>query len=297
MKKYSDFKSIKKVDIEEFSGLENEVFFAPWHETEITPIRLMRFGITYPNKDYYIKRAPSPCFIIEYIVSGSGYLEINGEKHTLKAGDAYIIHQGDFCEYYADKENPYTKYWINLECMYFFTEVLRLYDINDRLIRGIDLSGHFEEIFKLEELSDRNDEIYIPLSKIVFGMLMDIALHKKQYGKSIKNELAYLVKNELDKSVGAYITVDDIAKKLYHSKNDVIRQFKKQYNMTPYAYLIEQRILRAKNILVNTDKSLAQIANYLCFSSEYHFSNCFKKKVGVSPREYRKCSKKPDFPI
>ena len=290
MKKYTDFKTIKKADIEKFSGLENEMFFAPWLEMEITPIRLTRFGVTYPNKDYYIKRSPSPCFIIEYIVSGKGYLEINGEKYTLESGDAYIIHQGDFCEYYADKKDPYKKYWMNLQCMYFFTELLKAYDINDRFIRGIDLSKHFEEIFKLEEISDRNGELYLPLSKIIFNMLIDIALHKKQYGQSIKNELAYHVKNELDKSVAANITIDELAKKLYHSKNDVIRQFKKQYNVTPYAYLIDQRILRAKNILVNTNKSLSEIADYLCFSSEYHFSNCFKKKVGMSPSQYRRCS-------
>ena len=290
MKKYTDFKSIKKEDIEKFSGLENETFFAPWLELEITPIRITRFGITYPNENYYIKRSPSPCFIIEYVVSGTGYLEINGEKYTLGAGDAYIIHQGDYCEYYADKQDPYKKYWMNLQCMYFFTDLLKVYDINDRIIRGIDLSGYFNEIFKLEKISDQNRDLYIPFSKIIFSMLMDIAAHKRQYGRGVGNELAYQVKNELDKSIAVHITVEDIAKKLYHSKNDVIKQFKKQYGITPYAYLIDQRILRAKNILVNTNKSLADIASYLCFSSEYHFSNCFKSKVGISPRQYRKSS-------
>ena len=291
MKKYESFNTIKKADIEKFSGLDNEMFFAPWLEVEITPIRLTRFGITYPNENYYIKRASSPCFIIEYIVSGEGYIEINGEKHKLEAGDAYIIHQGDFCEYYSDKKNPYKKYWINLQCMFFFTEMLKAYDINDRVIKGIDLSKHFEEIFKLEQLSDRNDELYIPLSKIVFNILMDIALHKKLDTKKLDHDIAYHVKTELDKSVTSHITIEEIAKNMYHSKNEIIRQFKKHYKITPYNYLIEQRILRAKNILVNTDKNLSEIASYLCFSSEYHFSNCFKKKVGISPREYRKSSK------
>ena len=288
MKKYKNFSGIKKSDIEKFSGLEKETFFAPWPEVEITPLRVTRFGITYPDENYYIKRSPSPCFIIEYIVSGAGYLEINGEKHRLEANDAYIIHEGDFCEYYADKETPYKKYWINFQCKFFFNEFLREYDISDRVIRGLDLSGYFEEIFKLEEISDLNDDLYLPASKIIFNILLDIALHKKHNQKNLELDLPYLVKHELDRSVASHITVENIAKNLYRSKNEVIRQFKKRYDVTPYTYLVNARINRAKYILVNTDKNLSEIASYLCFSSEYHLSNCFKKKVGVSPREYRK---------
>ena len=36
------------------------------------------------------------------------------------------------------------------------------------------------------------------------------------------------------------------------------------------------------------DKTQKEIAEYLCFSSEYHFSNFFKSKTGISPRAYRK---------
>jgi len=50
----------------------------------------------------------------------------------------------------------------------------------------------------------------------------------------------------------------------------------------------EIRIEFAKNILKTTKTPIKEIAEYLRFSSEYHFSGSFKKKVGISPREYRK---------
>ena len=291
MKKYNEFTSIRKQDIQEFRGLDNEVSFAPYQEIEITPLKITRFGITHPDKNYYIKRDSSPCFIIEYIVSGVGYLEINGEKHRLEASDAYIIHPGDCCEYYSDEQQPYKKYWINFDCKLFFNELLNAYDINDRVIKEIDLLHYFEELFKLEDFSELNDELYIPVSKIILSMLMDIASHKKKYTRNINGDIAYRVKVELNKSITTDISIDDIAKKFYRSKNDIIRNFKKRYGVTPYAYLIDARIRRSKNILLNTKNTLAEIADKLCFSSEYHFSNCFKKRVGVSPREFRRREK------
>ena len=117
---------------------------------------------------------------------------------------------------------------------------------------------------------------------------MDIALHKEKAVAISSNDIAYKVKKILYKSTTARITVDDIAKQLYRSKNDINRQFKKKYNITPHNYLLNLRIEKAKNLLINSNKTLAEIAAHLCFSSEYHFSDAFKKKVGVSPREFKK---------
>ena len=287
MKKYKSYEEIRRQDISVHRGLDNEVKFTPHLSRDMNPLKVSCFGITNPDKDYYIERRPSPCYILEYIVSGVGYLEMNGSKERLCAGDAYIIHQGDFCKYYADKKEPYKKYWINFAVLPFFEEILRAYDISDRVIRGIDLGGYFEQIFKLEEFSDSNDELYIPVSKIIFSVMMDIAQHKRSGLLTKGQDLASSVKSILDRSVNTHITMDDIAKSVYRSKNEVIRQFKSRYGITPYAYLVDVRIRRAKNILQNTKVTLSELAEYLCFSSEYHFSNCFKNRTGVSPRDFR----------
>ena len=288
MKKYENFDNIPKKSITTFRGLENEESFYVEHAVEITPIRITRIGITNPDSNYYIERQSAPVFILEYVVRGVGYLEINGEKHKLGAGDAYIIHPGDSCKYYADKNDPYKKYWINFSCLHFFNDLLKSYGINDRVVRGVDLSKSFEELFKLENFSVSNDDLYIPASKIIFNMLMDIALHKHNNSKRRDFDLAATVKGILNRSANKTISLTDIANSLYRTKNDIIRQFKKRYGVTPYTFLIDLRIRLAKNLLENTDKTLAEIASYLCFSSEYHLSNTFKKKVGVSPKEYRK---------
>ncbi|MBE6635456.1 MAG: helix-turn-helix domain-containing protein [Ruminococcaceae bacterium] len=289
MEKYKKY-YIRKSDIEEYSGLGEEELFAPLPGVGLLPLEISCFGITHPDKDYKIKRSPSPCFIIEYVASGKGYIKLNGKRYNLSSGDTYIIHPGDFCEYWADADEPYEKYWINFRSNHFF-EFLEQYDINDRIIRGIDLSERFAEIFALELISQRNDELYIPATRILVSIMLDILEYKRSTAALGKWGLAARVKDILQHSLSVPITLEDLEKEVFYSKNDIIRSFKKEYGITPYAYLIDLRTELAKKLLSTTQKSVKEIGEYLCFSSQYYFSNCFKEKTGMSPLQFRKASR------
>ena len=53
-------------------------------------------------------------------------------------------------------------------------------------------------------------------------------------------------------------------------------------------YRLDRKIKLAKDMLVNTNLPIKQIASNLCYADEYYFSNVFKQKTGVSPGRYRK---------
>lgn len=62
----------------------------------------------------------------------------------------------------------------------------------------------------------------------------------------------------------------------------------KQYlNCTLPQYINKKKIAEAKKLLRFTDKSLVEIADMLCFSSQSHFQNQFKKIRGITPTKYR----------
>ena len=65
-------------------------------------------------------------------------------------------------------------------------------------------------------------------------------------------------------------------------------KFQAELGMTIAAYITDCRLREAKSLLRYTDKSLGEISSYLCFSSQSHFQNVFKKHFGVTPLEYRK---------
>ncbi len=64
--------------------------------------------------------------------------------------------------------------------------------------------------------------------------------------------------------------------------------FKEMFKSTIFGYLTDRRLNLANNYLKNTDKTLAQIAYDLGYSSPQHFSNQFRKKFGVTPKSVQK---------
>jgi hypothetical protein len=63
---------------------------------------------------------------------------------------------------------------------------------------------------------------------------------------------------------------------------------KKQYNMSPKAYLIQLRIQHACDLLKYEDFSISSISEMVGYQNVYYFSQSFKKTMGISPSEYRK---------
>jgi AraC family transcriptional regulator len=67
------------------------------------------------------------------------------------------------------------------------------------------------------------------------------------------------------------------------------RQFKAATGMPPYQYVLVRRVERAKQLLqAGTDLSMAEVAARAGFSDQSHFSQLFKRIVGVTPRQFRK---------
>ena len=66
------------------------------------------------------------------------------------------------------------------------------------------------------------------------------------------------------------------------------KMFKKYTGVPPVQYHLDLKILRAKEMLLSTDKIIKEISYELGFQSIYYFSRVFKKKLGVSPSEIRK---------
>jgi AraC-like DNA-binding protein len=64
--------------------------------------------------------------------------------------------------------------------------------------------------------------------------------------------------------------------------------FKKYTGVPPVQYHLDLKVLRAKELLLYSDKSVKEISYELGFQSIYYFSRVFKNKLGLAPSEIRK---------
>lgn len=83
-------------------------------------------------------------------------------------------------------------------------------------------------------------------------------------------------------------TLAELAKVVGMSPYYFARQFKQSTGLAPHQYLSERRIERAKELLTDTNASIADIGLRLGFSNQSHFTAQFHKQTGTTPRNFRK---------
>jgi LacI family transcriptional regulator len=84
------------------------------------------------------------------------------------------------------------------------------------------------------------------------------------------------------------IGVEDVLRTVALSRTVLERRFQKLLGRSPYEEILRLRIERVKELLTTTDLSIADIARQLGFSGVEYLSALFKKKLGVSPRQFRR---------
>lgn len=72
------------------------------------------------------------------------------------------------------------------------------------------------------------------------------------------------------------------------SQRQLIRVFKKEYNITPIQYIIELRLNEGKRLLRESTISISKIASLCGFQDTNYFSTLYKKRFGISPSGQRK---------
>ncbi len=92
------------------------------------------------------------------------------------------------------------------------------------------------------------------------------------------------------------LTIDDFADNLFLSRSLFYRKLKSIVGLPPVDFIREIRIKRAAQLIDSRAYNFSQIAYMTGFSDPKYFSKCFKKHMGVTPREYKEGLSKTESP-
>lgn len=96
------------------------------------------------------------------------------------------------------------------------------------------------------------------------------------------------VLDHIDAHLGEDISLKALAREAGLSRHHFAKAFKASLGVPPHRYIGEQRIHRAKELLLERGRSITDIALDLGFASHSHFTDTFRKITDVTPSRYRK---------
>ncbi len=83
------------------------------------------------------------------------------------------------------------------------------------------------------------------------------------------------------------VCVSELAALVQMSPSHFARVFRASFGVTPYRFVMQERIGKAKGMLAEAEMSASQIAMALGFSSQSHFAKVFRQFTGVTPKRYK----------
>lgn len=133
-------------------------------------------------------------------------------------------------------------------------------------------------------------------TKFLLGqfLLLTNQLYIEQYGAassaihSLHSDLVYQIYDFIEKYYNEDLNTDEIARRFGISKTQLYYIFKEVCGMTVSEFIVEYRIARAKDLLINSTHSVEIISQETGYNNLSSFSRVFKTKAGCSPLQYRK---------
>lgn len=267
---------------------ESVIGFPPVSGT--TPFSLQLIGVSYANPDYHHYRPLNNIVtVIEYVISGSGFINSPTGLLSVSAGDSFLLHADEQHDYYSNPDDPWVKIWINIDSP-LPNDILNAYGLTTTMVfPNLNISDYLNQIHDIVKSNPSNPELAFDRSFIVFIRLCQFlrnSLKPRDEISDIPQNIVEL-KNYLDLHLDEELNLERCAAITNLSVSQTIRSFNKVYGATPYKYLNQQRFDAAKTLLRGSQLSIQDIAKQLGFADQYYFSSFFKKKCGKSPKEYR----------
>ena len=92
----------------------------------------------------------------------------------------------------------------------------------------------------------------------------------------------------INDNISQNVTLTDLADLVEMNQYQLARAFKDSIGVSPHKYLLSRRVEQAKELLAQTQLSIAEISYNIGFSSQSHFTSTFRRLTGITPAFYRK---------
>lgn len=242
----------------------------------------LQFGYHDCESGYKTDYVFRPFWLIHYVVSGSGILELKGQLYPVEAGSMFIVPPYVYSSYQADETHPWRYIWIGFE-----DNLNQLPNLLHTPVLHLPGAGAiFTEMRTCKQLENGRGAFLIGQ----LWKLVSLALESRtDAGKMDYIQKAILI---METEYIKPLHIEDIAKRLNLVRSYFSTLFQKQMGVTPVQYLINLRLEKAAELMAQHHIPPSAAATAVGYTDMSHFSKSFKQKYGKSPRNYVKAVRK-----
>lgn len=231
-----------------------------------------------------------PNIELKYIFSGRLDMTLGERKISASAGTLVISGSNIYHGYTAADSMKYCTIIFNTDYVSALVSTPEPLDFipvikDDKTVERI-FSTLEKEYFERPLMYRQNADALF--HELLIHLIRNYANNTFEYSPvSLNGGIANAVNDFLSHNFHKKLTIEAIADTMGFNRHYMMRAFKKETGVTIAQQLHEIRLNHAKNLLRNTLKSIADVAQLSGFESVSHFSRLFKEETGKTPAEYR----------
>lgn len=261
------------------------------------------------HENYNMNMHAHDFFEVNLVIKGEGVHYSDGKRKLVSRGDIVIIPPNCYHGYWQPggldvfhvllHKNFFLKYAGDLNTLSAFrilfndngeTPHAAMFRIDNQAYERIDSlcwqACEFEKNTYLP--SERSDNL---LSySLIFALIVMLCKEytRQNAGNDSSGDAGVIAASEfIHKNYAQKIVLDDLCKISMMSKTLLCEKFKRYYGFTPLDYVNRYRVLVAKNMVIETNKSITEIAQETGFFDASHFLKTYKKYESLSPTDLR----------